>query len=72
MFAHLQSWNNIHHFYCSQEFLNENNEDKFIELIDWLEEQYDWDYQENEGGNRTRFDWNGGDYSFWLNRISHL
>jgi len=53
-----------------KEFVNENYENKdnlYINLIWWLEYEHDWDYVESEGMDRHRFDWNNGEYSFWLN-----
>ena len=39
----------------------------FDDLIDWIQEIYEWSYVEQEGSNRIRFDWANGDASFWLN-----
>ena len=51
-----------------KEFINEGNtETEYVNLIWWLEYEYEWDYVESEGRDRQRFDWNNGEYSFWLN-----
>ena len=39
----------------------------FRDLIEWLQDIYEWSYVEQEGQNRIRFDWRNGDLSFWLN-----
>lgn len=48
---------------------SETNEEKlnFGDLIGWVEDLYPWSYVESEGQNRIRFDWQHGDFSFWLN-----
>lgn len=38
----------------------------FSEIVDQLEDSYDWDYVEHEGTDRVRFDW--GDNSLWVNK----
>ena len=52
-----------------REFVKENYNQKehYLGVIWWLEYEFPWDYVEGEGMNRHRFDWNGGEYSFWLN-----
>ena len=50
-----------------KKFVNENYKIDFINLIWWLEYEYQWDYVESESRERHRFDWNNGEYSFWLN-----
>ena len=39
----------------------------FGEVAGWMQEIYEWDYVEQEGENRIRFDWKNGQLSFWLN-----
>ena len=48
-------------------FLSENKDNIYINLIWWLEYEWEWDYVENEGMDRQRFDWDNGNQSFWLN-----
>ena len=51
-----------------KEFINESfNKTDYVNLIWWLEYEYEWDEVESEGMGRQRFDWNNGQYSFWLN-----
>jgi len=40
---------------------------RFADLIESIEGLYDWSYVEMEGINRVRFDWAGGNESFWVN-----
>ena len=49
-----------------EEFFFEE-ESNFIEVSQWMQEIYEWDYVEQEGDNRIRFDWRQGQISFWLN-----
>ena len=52
-----------------KEFIKENysNKTDHVNLIWWLEYEYEWDNVESEGMNRQRFDWDNGEQSFWLN-----
>jgi len=52
-----------------RKFINESDQEQseFVKTCWWLEEEYEWDYVESEGLKQMRFDWNGGNYSFWLN-----
>ena len=40
---------------------------EFRDLVWWLQDAYEWSYVEAEGIERVRFDWNGGNNSFYLN-----
>lgn len=48
------------------EDLNEGLESQIFDLIDKLEQSYEWDYVEQEGSYATRFDFDG-DNSLWIN-----
>jgi hypothetical protein len=37
------------------------------EISESIQSECDWDYVEWESNNRVRFDYNHGNYSFWLN-----
>ena len=45
--------------------------EKFLTVLDVLENKTDieWDYVEREGENSCRFDFNGGEYSLWVNNF---
>lgn len=49
-----------------EEFIYEETSD-FGEVAEWVQEIYEWDYVEQEGDDRIRFDWRNGQLSFWLN-----
>jgi hypothetical protein len=43
----------------------DNKIHKFHEIVWWLQDLYNWDYINNKGNDKVRFDW--GSSSFWLN-----
>ena len=44
-----------------------NTNVRFADIFNEIEDMYPWSYVEHEGPDRIRFDWKGGQLSFWLN-----